>query len=284
MKSNTAPTLPHLRSEPVRRLTTNEWLIELLPRQHYDVSYIADRAAIGFAFEAQAGTHAIASDRVYPFRTRPNSLAYVPPGCDVFSFSPNGGEYLRVVSLAQPQTDSAVEQAFNDVIDPLAVAAAQSLRSLILTKTELLFLVEEKIALLAERVQYALKGARQPKAQGHCMTAARLRRIDEVIDSAISSQISIRTMAESVNLSDGFFSRAFRAAVGKTPHSYLIDRRLAKARELLRSSAHDLREIALATGFSSHAHLSATFRQRLGISPSCLRQAPLFNTKDTYDR
>lgn len=272
MKDTVAPTLTHPPSEPVRRLTAQKWLIELLPQQSYDVSYVADYPAIGFAFEAQTGIHAIASDRVRPFRTRPNSLAYVPHGCDVFSSSPTGGEYLRVVNLDYGPSSSATEQSFNDVIDPLAVAAAQSLRSLLLANAELPLVVEAKVAMLAERVEFALKGGRHLEALGRCMTPARLRRIDEVIDSAIAGEISIRSMAQSVNLSDGFFIRAFKAAVGKTPHSYAIDRRLAKARELLRTSRHDLREVALATGFSSHAHLSSTFRQRLGISPSRLRQ------------
>lgn len=271
MKDTAAPPRAPPQNEPVRRLTVQGWLIELLPRQRYDVSYIADRPAIGFAFEAQAGTHAIASDRFYPFRTRPNSLAYVPPGCDVFSSSRTGGEYLRVVNLEHRQTDGAVEQPFNDVIDPFAVTAAQRLRSLLLMQTQASCLFETEIATLMKRIEYVLQGNRPHEARGRCMTPARLRRIDDVIDAGIASTISIRTMAESVNLSEGFFIRAFRAAVGQTPHSYVIDRRVARARELLRTSRHDLREIALATGFSSHAHLSSTFRQRLGISPSRLR-------------
>jgi AraC family transcriptional regulator len=79
-------------------------------------------------------------------------------------------------------------------------------------------------------------------------------------------------MAAAVGLSEGFFIRTFKAASGKSPHSYLIDRRLAQARLLLRTSNHDLREIALAAGFASHAHMTAAFTQRLGIAPSLLRR------------
>jgi AraC family transcriptional regulator len=103
------------------------------------------------------------------------------------------------------------------------------------------------------------------------MTTARLRRIDEIIDRNMGEGISIREMAAALDLSEGFFIRSFKAAVGKSPHSYLIDRRLARARDLIRHSPHDLREIALGSGFSSHAHMSAAFRQRLGVAPRDLR-------------
>jgi AraC family transcriptional regulator len=40
----------------------------------------------------------------------------------------------------------------------------------------------------------------------------------------------------------------------------------------LRTSHHDLSDIALAVGFSSHAHMTAAFRERLGVTPSRLRE------------
>ena len=105
------------------------------------------------------------------------------------------------------------------------------------------------------------------------MTSKRLRLVDEIIESSIDEDITIKQLADAVGLSEAFFVRAFKAATGKTPHSYLIDRRLARARVLLSASTFDLREIALAVGFSSHAHMTAAFRSRYGVTPSRLRQA-----------
>jgi AraC family transcriptional regulator len=45
--------------------------------------------------------------------------------------------------------------------------------------------------------------------------------------------------------------RSFKNTTGKSPHSYLIDRRLAKARSLMRDSNAGLADIAHACGFSS---------------------------------
>jgi AraC family transcriptional regulator len=66
-------------------------------------------------------------------------------------------------------------------------------------------------------------------------------------------------------------SPAFAAAVGQAPHDYISDRRVSRARALLRRTTLDLGAIAQASGFSSHAHMTATFRKRLGVSPRELR-------------
>jgi|SRR3954447_15124530 transcriptional regulator GlxA family with amidase domain len=75
-----------------------------------------------------------------------------------------------------------------------------------------------------------------------------------------------------LELSGGFFCRAFHAAVSKAPHDYIIDRRISRARTLLRDRSLGLSAVAHASGFSSHAHMTATFRKRLGVAPGELRE------------
>jgi AraC family transcriptional regulator len=260
------------QSEPVRQMTAGSWQVELLPRQAYAAKYVADRAGMGFAFESQAGRHAFSSDRVQPFLAKPNGLAFVPTQCEVFSASPEGGEYLRVVNASGLDLNASVQRPFNDWIDPIAIAAAHSIRSLLLGNAATTLLIEERAITLSERVRFALQADRPRDARRGSMTVARLKRVEELIDSNLDGEITVRALAASVGLSEGFFIRAFKAAVGQSPHGYLIDRRLARARLLLRTCRHDLREIALATGFSSHAHMTAAFRERLGVSPSRFRR------------
>src|SRR4051794_11030527 len=95
--------------------------VTLLPRQPYEARYVADRDVIGFAFEGQQGVHALGSDRVERFRTRPNSLSYLPQGCDVFSRSDEGGEYLLVHC---PPGETLGQRRFNDRVVPEALRAA----------------------------------------------------------------------------------------------------------------------------------------------------------------
>ena len=103
------------------------------------------------------------------------------------------------------------------------------------------------------------------------MTQRRLRLIDELIEAGLDDKLTVRELAAALRLSTGFFSRAFKAAVGKTPHDYVIDRRISRARTLLLVDKRDLIAIALASGFTSHAHMTATFQRRLGVAPSQLR-------------
>jgi len=109
------------------------------------------------------------------------------------------------------------------------------------------------------------------------ITGNRMRLLDEFIDAGLDSPLSVPAMAGLLGLSEGYFMRAFKNATGKSPHSYLIDRRLAKARALMRDSTATLTQIAYACGFNSQAHMTTTFRQRLGVSPAQLRQSSRFS-------
>ena len=264
--------MPAANDESIREAAVGVFRITLLPQRPYEASYRPDKSTIGFAFESQAGVHAFASDRIKPFRTRPNSLAFVPSGCEVFSSSERGGEYLLITNNNDSKTDRAKSRQFNDVIDLAAIAAAHTIRSALLGNVLAALSVEEKVMELFDRVHCELVGSSSESVANRWMTSARFKIIDDFIDANISRDLSVREMAEAVALSEGFFTRTFKAAAGKSPHSYLIDRRLAQARLLLRTSKHDLREVALASGFASHAHMTAAFTHRLGIAPSRLRR------------
>ena len=103
------------------------------------------------------------------------------------------------------------------------------------------------------------------------MTPRRLRVVEELIEAGLETRITVQDIADTLGLSAGFFCRAFRAAVGKSPHDHIIDRRVSHARALLAGTALDLGTIACESGFASHAHMTATFRKRLGVAPSALR-------------
>ncbi|MCU1758445.1 helix-turn-helix transcriptional regulator [Pseudomonas sp. 14P_8.1_Bac3] len=257
---------PPLKAEPVRRVEAGPWAIELLPGSAYATRYVASHPAIGFAFDSQRGVHAIGSDRVQPFVATPNSLAFVPVGCDVLSESSSGGEYLRVVHTQGMELIG--DRAFNNRIDPQASLLALRMRSALLRGS-----VDddwEAWALaLTERAQdhQALSASSRSS-----ITASRLHLLDEFIDAGLEGPLSVQAMAGLLELSEGFFMRAFKQATGKSPHSYLIDRRLAKARALLRDSTASLSQIALACGFNSQAHMATAFKQRLGVSPAQLRK------------
>jgi AraC family transcriptional regulator len=260
-------------SRPRRHAVPGAWCAELLPRHPYQAAYTPDLPVVGFAFDGQVGVHAFGSDRKAAFRARPNGLAYVPAGCDVYSQSKHGGEYLKLTFEKQQHRETwPWSRRFSDVIDPGAIDAAQRLRRLLLADDRVDELQCERfVQALKQRTVCALGGESIEPVARCWMTPRRLRLVEDLIEARLDAKLTVQELAGALRLSAGFFARAFHAAVGQAPHDYIIDRRVSRARALLRNAALDLGGIAQASGFASHAHMTATFRKRLGVTPSALR-------------
>ncbi len=264
------------RPEPLRRAVAGRFRLELLPRQPYEARYTPDHAVIGFAFEGQTGMHAFARDRRTSYRTRPNSLAFTPAGCDVYSQSREGGEYLVLTGSPALPGVGAAPRRFTDVMQPMALGAAHSLRRLLLAGEPFDRLALEHHALaLAETVSLVAGGSFREPRLASWMTPQRWRTVEALIEAKLDTALTLEELAGAVGLSPGFFARAFKAAMGKPPHAYILDRRIARARLLLASTDLDLSAVAYACGFASHAHMTSQFRNRLGVTPSALRCALL---------
>jgi AraC family transcriptional regulator len=246
------------------------WTVELLPRNGYEARYTPAAPVIGFAFDSQIGIHAFGTDRRTGYRAKPNGLAFVPAGCDVYSSSETGGEYLKITIGAESEAPWAWARRFSDTIDPVAIETANALRRLLLTPPPIDPLTCENLVLALE-TRAATMLLQKPGRAEAWMTPQRLRRIEDLIEAELDAKLTVQDLAEALGLSTGFFARAFKRATGRSPHDHIVDRRIARARVLLRDRSVGLAAIALASGFASHAHMTATFRTRLGISPHALR-------------
>lgn len=100
------------------------------------------------------------------------------------------------------------------------------------------------------------------------LTAATLRRLFEHIEARLGGELHLADLAALARLSDDHFLRAFKAAVGQTPHQYVLARRIAHTQGLLERSALPIAAVAQAAGFRGASHFAAAFRQRVGTSPS----------------
>lgn len=69
------------------------------------------------------------------------------------------------------------------------------------------------------------------------------------------------------------FGAAFKAATGRTPAAWLLERRLAEAHRLLTSGREPVAAVAARTGFGDPFHFSRCFRRRYGLSPRRARRA-----------
>ena len=133
--------------------------------------------------------------------------------------------------------------------------------------------VESLIVALATRLLYAARVQKIVTNERTSPLPPRpLRRVLERMQASLSAELALATLAAETGYSRAHFLRMFRAATGQTPHRYLLDRRLEKARELVANKSMPLIDIAADCGFSSHAHLTTAFRSRFGVAPSAYRR------------
>ncbi|THD64825.1 AraC family transcriptional regulator [Phenylobacterium sp.] len=176
------------------------------------------------------------------------------------AFSPREGIRLPAVSTPPPGT-----------VDPGVHALAHEVRRVLLTEgDEARAYLERLTDTLITRAAQVAGGA--PARRRPDLAPFNLRRVQEHIDSRLPERITVDELAAVAGLSRGYFSRAFHAATGESPHQFILARRLAEARQRLDAGADDLSLLAIQTGFSSHAHLTTAFGHAFGMAPQAYRR------------
>jgi len=99
------------------------------------------------------------------------------------------------------------------------------------------------------------------------------QRVIDYINEHLQDELSLFELARIANLSPHHFATVFKASTGISPHRYVIERRIDRARDLLRQDEKTISEIAYAVGFSSQSHLTANFRRTMGVTPRKFRQS-----------
>ncbi|MGU3412471.1 helix-turn-helix domain-containing protein [Enterobacteriaceae bacterium C34A] len=98
-----------------------------------------------------------------------------------------------------------------------------------------------------------------------------LRNVLALIEARLAESLTLADLAQEANLSEYHFARMFSLSMKMAPHQYVMQRRMARAQDLVRHTSLPLTDIALACGFSSASHFSNRFKSALGMTPSQLR-------------
>ena len=102
------------------------------------------------------------------------------------------------------------------------------------------------------------------KVSGKAQTLTRKKqqRIVDFIEASIDSNISVDQLAALVNISPSHFFPLFRRVFGVSPHQYVMKKRIEKVAYILKTEPdRPLSDIAIATGFSSQAHMINVFKR-----------------------
>ena len=119
---------------------------------------------------------------------------------------------------------------------------------------------------MEERIQ-----ARQQEASVASDTYQRLTRARKLMDECYHLPLDLNQISSEACLSRFHFLRLFRRAFNKTPHQYLTQRRIEKAKELLSSSGLTVTDVCFEVGFESLGSFSCLFHKHVGHPPITYR-------------
>ncbi len=103
-----------------------------------------------------------------------------------------------------------------------------------------------------------------------------------LLDRAYNTPITLEELSREVALSPYYLIRLFRRIYKQTPHQYLVQQRITKAKELLRNSDMSITEICVVVGFESLGSFSTLFSKTAGISPSAYRASAGATSQPAY--
>ena len=99
------------------------------------------------------------------------------------------------------------------------------------------------------------------------------RRAMELMSAGLSEDLPISRLAAECGMSVRHFARAFRRSTGMPPHRWLLQRRVERAQQLLKTRALSLADVATFCGFADQSHFTRVFTAMVGSSPGAWRRA-----------
>ena len=119
---------------------------------------------------------------------------------------------------------------------------------------------------------HAFGGMRPPAAFSHDLSAAQTARAMDLMLGKLASDISLTELAAEADLTPRNFARAFRQTTGDAPDRWLRQKRVERAKVLMRETGMSIAQVAEHCGFANSAHFSRAFAYCVGVSPSGWRK------------
>ena len=94
-----------------------------------------------------------------------------------------------------------------------------------------------------------------------------------IIDYNYTSPITINQIAERLSLNSSYFSRIFTEQTGMSPKQYILNKRMERAKELLKETDISVYEIAYSVGYEDQLYFSRIFKKHIGMPPLEFRKS-----------
>ena len=97
-------------------------------------------------------------------------------------------------------------------------------------------------------------------------------KVKQYIDEHFCENITRDTLGEIVYLSPGYLAATFKKITGSSLGSYIIEKRVERAKELLSEGSLTVSEVAFAVGYDNFTYFSRLFKNKVGIMPKEYRK------------
>ena len=209
----------------------------------------------------------------------PLSLGFFPPGLAVRITSP-ANRHIQVLwetdlyPTLLPELGAAASRFdfLYAVPDPLLSQIVTTLAQEIEGGFADKILIESLSTALFIRIAQRFIG-RLPLPTKKGLSPERLQRVREFVEAHLDEDLSLTVLADVACLSPYHFSRSFKETVGVGPQRYVIQRRIERAKALMRRTNQPLALIAQEAGFGDQSHLTSMFRREMGVTPGRYRAA-----------
>jgi AraC-like DNA-binding protein len=216
------------------------------------------------------------------FVARAGSVCVIPSGFDETRFSVAESDFEAIVVEFDPARAEALlgskSPATTGTLAPQTVIEDAHIAALLRTMASDVAqgcpvgaLYGQSLSLaLASYVagRFAVKRSEQRPLRRFSQIEA--RRVAAYIDANLDGALNILELSNLVHLSPRQYVRIFSNTFGTTPHRYVMNQRVGRAKELI-SKGQSLVDVAAVLGFASQSHLSFLFRQSTGMSPRQFR-------------
>lgn len=124
-----------------------------------------------------------------------------------------------------------------------------------------------KLAVLL-RKRHSTTSPVRPITPSSGLTRNQARRVLGYIEANVSQQLTLSELAKIAGLSVHHFARMFKQTLGVAPYRYVLQRRVERAKLMLRTARASLVDISLSAGFYSQSHFTSTFGRMVGATPT----------------